>query len=141
MNSRIRRAGILLGLITLIAVGSYAGYQVGGRVGFLSGFAAGSVSADTTNAAFATFALRSLRDGDPSRAIAILEQSVDGATLAYWGYLYTGDSEFDRSGVVAKSHEVMRKVADYRKSYPPVSEDEGVLESINEALAYIDEHR
>ncbi len=65
---------------------------------------------------------------------------MDGATLAYRGYLYAGDSDFDQSHVVTKSHEVMRRVAEYRESYPPVSSDSGVLDSIHEALTSVRDH-
>ena len=135
MAKRLLRVALLGGCLIGIAwFAGYVGYIVGGRIGFVEGFAAGSVSAHTNSAAFTTLALTALRRGEISRGIESLEQDVDSGIMSYWGYLHDGDSEFDKTGVVAKSHEVMIKVADYRDAHPPVSEDPDVLSAINEAL-------
>ena len=137
----IRLIALLLSLVGLSAVSAYLGYQVGGRVGFVQGFAAGSWSSDTTNAAITTFALKKLHQADIAAATGFLEPQVDSGLLSYWAYSLSGDSEFDRSAVVAKSHRTIQKVAEYRRQHPSGSKYESVRESINEALALAAKHQ
>ena len=136
----ITRVRVLLGLAAaavILAASScsgYLGYEVGGRIGFMEGFAAGSWSSDTTHAMHLTFILDKLHQGDVAEATASLEQQVDSGLLSYWAYTMVGDSKFDRSGVVAKSHDTIKRVAAYRQNHPAYYRDGDLGETISSLL-------
>ena len=100
----------------------------------VEGFAVGSWSSDTTHSMQLTFSLDELHQGDVASAKRSLEQQVDSGLLSYWAYTLAGDSTFDRSRVIAKSHDTIKQVAAYRRKHRPYYREGDLGETIASVL-------
>jgi hypothetical protein len=119
-----------LGLLTA----GFIGYGIGGYLGFLDGFLAGSVVTGATDGHMSTSALKALRNGQTEQGVSLLETSLDGNVVDYWLYLQSGDSVFDRSRVASKSRRAIQQIAEYREAFPATIRTEDLWIAVRNAL-------
>lgn len=126
--------GYSLGTRFGYAAGFDSGYLTGGQSGYETGFATGQMLASAAEGASAAHVSGLIRRGDTGEALAFLEGVVDASLVLYSGFVDRDVSEFDMVDAPSASRRVMRVVARHRSGYPPVSDDPGVLQTIDEVL-------
>ncbi len=124
-----------LTVVGLMGATGYVSYRVGGRAGFEEGYLASALDRDAINGAISVKALRSIRAGDHEAATSILETTVDGAVLTYWGYAKLDLSRFDPRDGVRQPDRVFGRIAQYRREYPSTTPYDNVRESVSETVA------
>lgn len=115
-------------------------FYIGGVIGFDKGFRA-SEYFKGIDAFYTVTILERVRDDRKDNAILLLEGKLDGQLFnlgfyednrsSVFGLIYSVDID---SNLGKSTKNIMKKVVEYRKKYPSMSDDEKLLKIINKTL-------